>query len=163
MGLLVGINAKIAAHAALTTAIHGVGSLHVAGFQSAGQALSKVIWRPTVGSVVSDSDRTVTLDWTDVDISYLTGDNAKFAILLLRSKVNTVGTGSYALIGVRKNGETPSYYPLLKPYQKAVEADDRLYEFVIVGLDSDQVLEYKIELTAGWDIDTDITLLGHIE
>ncbi|MBA7678397.1 hypothetical protein ES703_86672 [subsurface metagenome] len=124
-----------------------------------------VIWKSTAPTVMSDDNRTVGLAWTDLDLNVLTwtSDHAKFAILLLRMRSITVGSGSYSALGVRKNGTTPSYYPLVKPYIEAAANNDRFYAFVIVGMDSDQVIEYKINVGTGWEVDTDITLLGYIE
>lgn len=165
MSLLVkaNIDAKIADHAALTTGLHGVGSLHIAGFYSAGEEVSKVIWKDVSQTVLSDSNRTVDLDWTDLDLTGSTSANAKFAILLLRMKANTIGTGSSCQLKVRKNGTTPAYYPEHRIDKEGITAGFYINQEVIVGLDSGQVLEYAIEMGVGWDVNSRIVVLGYIE
>ncbi|MBA7578722.1 hypothetical protein ES708_20587 [subsurface metagenome] len=155
--------ALIAAHAALTTGIHGVGLLHVAGFHAAGQALSKIIWLSTPLKVMEDDGRLETLDWTDLDLNSVTSDNAKLAILLLQFRPLEIGTGSNSYIGVRKNGETPDFYPRRIVYIDGFTGGERSYTEVIVGMDSNQVIEYRIYVGTDWEIDSDIEILGYIE
>lgn len=151
----------IGAHAALTTGIHGAGSDHLALFEQASQLVSKAIWIAT-DTVLTDSNRSATLDWTDLDLTAETSERAKFAILLLRVSPDTVGTGTYSYLQVRKNGVASAYTPILR-LMLEVEQGTYYFECVIVGLDSDQVLEYKISVGTDWQIDSRIDLLGYIE
>lgn len=125
------------------------------------QRVSKAVWKETV-TVLTDSNRTESLDWTDLDLTAFTSSGAEFAMLLLRVSADTVGTGSYSYLQVRKNGSSSAYVPALRV---ALEVTEGVYyfEFVIVGLDSDQVLEYKISVGTDWQIDSRIDLVGYIE
>lgn len=155
------VDSKIADHAALTTGIHGVGSLHTAGFHSAGEEVSKVVWRDSV-TILSENNVTSYIDFTDLDISSYTSPNAKFAILMLRMDADVIGTGTNSNIMARKNGTTPAYAPELR--MGKLDTPNCFYkECLTVGLDENQVLEYKIQPGTGWTIDVRISLLGYIE
>lgn len=153
----------IAAHAALTTGIHGVGSLHIAGFHSAGQAVDKTIWKATNQRAVNDDDRTVDLAWTELDLTAYTSENAKFAVLMLQLKPNTIGTGSSCNVRVRKHGDTPTYVALLRIPKDGVTVPVATEEVVEVGLGPGQTIDYTIDVGTGWDIDTEIDVLGYRE
>ncbi|MBA7688264.1 hypothetical protein ES703_96743 [subsurface metagenome] len=123
---------------------------------------SKVVWKDASEGVINDDDRTAWLDWTDLDITAETSPHAKFAILMLRLKAGTKGTGTSCELKVRKNGTTPSYCPQLKIRQETIEGQT-YYRLVTVGLDSDRVLEYTLSVGTDWVLDTDVSVLGYIE
>ena len=102
-------------HAALTTGIHGVGSLHIAGFHAQGQEVSMVRWFAASKTPLVDSNRTVSLDWTELYLPNVSA-SAKYAILQLRLVTDTVGAGSYSSLRIRKKGDTPTYSPELRVY-----------------------------------------------
>lgn len=158
------IDAKIATHAALTIGIHGVGSLHIAGFHSAGEEVSKVIRKDASQMAMSDINRTSgTTQWTDLDLTAYTSAAAKFAIVRLKIKADTVGTGNYCYLAIRKNGTTPVAYPRQTCDLAGTTAGVYHYQVEIIGIDAEQVIEYKISVGANWQIDTAIEVLGYIE
>lgn len=157
------IDPKIAEHAALATGIHGVGSLNIAGFHSAGQAVSKIIWTPTQPSFLNDDNRTVDLAWTDIDLSSAIGANAKAALLQLRLSTDVIGTGSASELRVRKNGITPTHSPRYRVWKEEVVNLSTGYAFVLVDVDVNGVIEYMIDVGTGWQIDTNINVMGYIE
>lgn len=155
------IAADIATHAALTTGVHGLGALHAAGFHTAGQAVSKVIWKDASTRPLEDAGRTVTLDWTDLDLTAHTSANAKLALLRLAIYTEPYTSGEVHL-AVRKNGTTPMAYPYVSGSREDVTAYWRR-QFVIVGLDAGQVIEYTIVITETATVYSYIDVLGYIE
>lgn len=153
----------IAVHAALTTAIHGVGSSHVAGFGVAGQELSKVIWKPTGEVALDDNNRTATLDWTELDLTAYTSERAKFAIVRLYIKPDTVGSGDYSYLRIRENGSITTRTPRVD-LDKAGSTEGVIhYETAIIALDNDRKIQYAITPGTGWQLDSNIDVLGYIE
>lgn len=155
----------LAAHAALTTGLHGVGAAHIAAFHSAGQEVSKVIWKDDGSRVLTDANRTATLEWTDLDLTAATSLNANLAILKLLIIIDSIDATGDVSIGVRKNGLTPTYYQLFRAsYANGARNGAYVVAFVYIGLDSGQVIEYRLHLAAGtvqWD--TYIDVLGYVE
>lgn len=124
---------------------------------------SKVIWMDAAETAISDYDRTVDLPFTDLDLTAITSPNAKFAILRMRIKADTVGPGNHSYIAIRKNGTSPVSYPWLRLDKAGTTVGVYNFEVVIVGLDSEQVIEYKIDVGGGWQVDSTIQVLGYIE
>ena len=123
---------------------------------------SKVVWLDTPEQIVSDADRTSTLTWTPLDISAQTSSKAKFAILSLKFKADTVGTGNNSGLMVKKGGVVATQYPELRLGQEVTVAT--LYPLeVIVGLSDTQVVDYRISVGTGWQVDSYIYVLGYIE
>ena len=129
--------------------------------QGDGIVYSKVIMKDDPVRVLSDTNRTTSLSWTDLDLTAYTSVNAKQAILMLAVATDTYGSG-YGLLQVRKNGTTPAYMPSLfhppntgDPYVKITQH--------IVGMDSGQVVEYAITITGAGQYDSYIDLMGYIE
>lgn len=154
----------ITAHADLTTGVHGLGALHAAGFHTAGQAVSKVIWNDNPPRALADINRTVALDWTDLDLTAHTSANAKFAILGITFVANPPGTAGYSALKWRKKGTTPvDWYEqhLIIPH---VMPDG--FEVVFgcpVGLDSGQVMQYKIIVATAATVHSYIDVHAYIE
>lgn len=155
--------ADIIAHAALATGVHGVGSLNIAGFHSAGEEVSKAIWKDTEGDALSDLNRTSTQDWTDLDLTSFTSAKAKFALLRLRTSIDSYTNGD-VYIRTRKNGTSASIGAtgFLAAYN-GIKRADLVDNFVTVGLDSGQVVEYKVVVSGTAQVDFFITVLGYIE
>jgi hypothetical protein len=150
------------AHVDATTGIHGAGSNYIAHFGQANQVVNKIVWLDASVSVMADSDRTVALGWTDLDLTASTSASAKFAILRLSGMCSVPGTGDTNALLVRKNGTTPANCPDIQltytlPAWTAAQA------IVIVGLDAGQVLEYSIAVAVGAHFYTYIQVLGYIE
>ena len=126
-------------------------------------ALTKFIWKDASLSAMSDLARTEYLDWTALDLAYETSPNAKLAILRLRIKANVVGTGDYSFICVRKHGTTPGYYPLVRLDKAGATINVYNHESLIVGMDTDQLIDYRIWVGTGWELESRIEVLGYIE
>ncbi|MFW9991892.1 MAG: hypothetical protein ACFFD4_07805 [Candidatus Odinarchaeota archaeon] len=124
---------------------------------------SALNWKASPDQVLSDTDRTTDQDWTDLDLTAYTSANARLVFLRLRIHIDSVSTGQVSL-NVRKNGDTPSYWPLVF----FTDADGRTaggdyYAIVMCGMDSGQVIEYKIDVSGTIQVDSYIEVLGYIE
>lgn len=158
-----GVAVMIAAHAALTTGIHGVGSLHIAGFHSAGEEVSRVIWKDEPATVIIDLSRTEDLAYTDEDVTVETSANAKLVYLIVGVKPDTVGSGNYCRVRLRKNGITPSNPIELRINKNEGIVGSYKYRYVLLALDSGQVFEYDIDIGTGWQLDTYIRVAAYVE
>jgi len=156
---------NILAHAVLTTGVHGVGLLHVAGFVDAGQEVSKVIWKDASETALNDDNRTSSIFFqnTELDLTAFTSANAKFAIVRMDFKADVVGSGDDCYFSIRKNGTTPTHYPRVAMHKTSAIVGFRYYEVAIIGLDEDRKIQYQIDVTTGWTVDSDIKVLGYIE
>jgi len=154
---------ELSNHAALTTGVHGLAALHAAGFHSAGQAVSRVIWKDLSQAALEDLNRTETLDWTTLDLTAYTSADAKIAFVRLQIHVDTVGTGARCLLRARQNGTTSVAFPEIRVNKEAVTAGNYFSFTSLVGMDSGQVIEYNIIIDTGWQIDSYIDVLGYIE
>jgi len=126
-------------------------------------ALTKVIWKDASANALADMNRTVTLDWTDLDLTAHTSSDAKLAILLLRFRADVLGLDD-CLLRLRKNGTTPAANSFMILDAAGTTTGVFHHEFVIIGLDTSQVIEYSIAVgPGGWQIDTIIDVLGYIE
>jgi len=124
--------------------------------------LNKVTWKDVSANALVDEGRTTALDWTDLDLTSDTSANAKFALLLLRFHPSVAGTAGDSILHIRKNGTTPSQYNQLKiSYHEGAWAFR--YLFVIQGLDSGQIMEYKIDPATDATVTAYIDVLGYIE
>ena len=154
----------LSAHATKSTIVHGLGALHAAGFHSAGQAVSKIIWKDASVQVLADLNRVATLDWTDLDLTAATSANAKFVILAIRQGLDSITAPSYTYLQVRKNGTTPNFLPFIvlgTSLGDITGADTG--EILTLGLDAGQVIEYKIIVIGTIQVDTHIHVIGYIE
>lgn len=125
--------------------------------------LSKVIWKDTPELALNDTNRTASLSWTVHDLTGWTSATAKFAILQVLFRADTIGTGSYSQVRARKNGTSPTAYPTLELDKDGVTTGVYHYALWIVGLDSEQKIEYSITVGTNWNVDTLIYVLGYIE
>ena len=123
--------------------------------------LSKVAWKSWPANVLTDKDRTTALDWTDLDLTSATSVNTKFALLFLRFHPSVAGTAGDSILSIRKNGTNPACYNQLRvSYYEGAWALRQL--FVIQGLDSGQIMEYKIDPATGATVTAYIDVLGYI-
>jgi hypothetical protein len=123
----------------------------------------KVVWKDLSGQALVDSDRTSTIDFTDLDLTSYTSSDTKLACLLLSIKPDTVGAGDYCSLRVRKNGQTAGVQPVLFLGKNEATVDCYYYAQVFVGVDSNQIMEYSITVGTGWQIDSWIYVLGYWE
>jgi len=122
---------------------------------------SQVIWKDASTSPLVDTDRTETIDWTDLDLTAHTSVDAKVAIIKLAIKLTSYTSG-YVYIGVRKKGTTPTYFPMIYGCNLP-EADKTCMNVVLCGMDAGQVIEYKIVLSGTATLTSYIQVLGYIE
>ena len=128
-------------------------------------AMGRIVWKDASEQALSDSNRTVTLDWTDLDLTAYTSANAKFALLQLVVVIDSiVETGDYIDLAVRKNGTTPDYYPRCALYYDVgARAGAALHQHCTIALDSGQVIEYRIGIAGTTQADSYIRVLGYME
>lgn len=109
-------------------------------------------WLATSVLKTGGTDYTVDGAWTDLDLTSATSANAKFVILVLYQET-TATAGD--VLGVRKNGDTPSQQP--NCYCQVAGVKNAI--FVICACDTGQVIEYYATDAS----DTRIWVLGYIE
>lgn len=125
---------------------------------------SKVVWKDASEQALADLNRTTTLDWTDLDLTAYTSAAAKCGLLQLHLNLDSVTGDAYAYMGIRKNGTTPTYYPIIIVNTNAGHtAGWAPRHFYIVGLDSGQIIEYTIVISGTIQVDNYINVLGYIE
>jgi len=105
------------------------------------------------------------VNWTDVDLTAVTSATAKIAIIQLKLTPNTVGASGVCQFGVRKNGTTPTYYPVIRIDIEAPVAGGFETLVIPIGMDTGQVIEYILSMTeaVGWDVTLGIEVLAYYE
>lgn len=121
-------------------------------------------WKATPAAVLSDTDRTTDQDWTDIDLTSDASANAEWAVLQLRLHIDSVSSGQVSLL-VRENGssETANVPRLFFTTADGRTAGGDYYATVIVGLDGDNIFEYKIDVSGTIQVDSYIHVLGYVE
>ena len=123
-----------------------------------------VVWKDASEQAMLDTNRTATLDWTDLDLTAFTSVDAKLAILNLRMVMDSIDGVAAAGLQVRKNGTTPDYFPTIMITEKEGNvAGATLIQEVLLGMDAGQVIEYKIIIAGTIQVDSMIRVLGYIE
>lgn len=151
----------ISVHAVATTAVHDVGGNHIAEFGQAGQVVSKIVGKDASESALNLANQSSSTTWTDLDLTAYTSADAKWAYLRLAVHIDSYASG-YVLLRVRKNGTTPTRYPLC--YGAQEDASSNFAEiFVWAEMDSGQVIEYDIFIDGTAQADFNIDVLGYIE
>lgn len=150
------------AHKDITTGVHGAGANYIAHFGQENQVVSKIIWKDASESAMADSDRTSSLDWTDLDLTATTSANAKIALLELFIRTDSYTSGN-TYLSVRKNGTTPDQYPMILADTVVTGFMSTRLGYCLLGLDSGQVVEYSITLGTTTQVDTGIRVLGYVE
>jgi len=125
-------------------------------------------WLAESTRILTDSNRTSTLAWTDLDVTAQTSASTFAVALLLQINVDSEepGQADSFQLEVRKNGDTPTYYPRLRvgEWLSDSEAPRRFYAFVIVGVDADEKLEYQLsvgDFSGNAQADFYIDILGY--
>lgn len=129
-----------------------------------GLDFSKVVWKDVPERALRLLNQTEDLDWTDLDLTDYTSADAKIARLQLRLVVDSLTDTATAQWKVRKNGTTPGYFPRI--WASSVKGDAggaNYYKDVLVGLDSEQVIEYELSVTGTIQVDVEIRVLGYIK
>lgn len=126
-------------------------------------AKSRVVGKATNTTDIADTNRTTTLNWTDLDLTSATSASAKFALMRIQITIDSINGAANCSIGLRKNGDTPTYYPSLRLDSTWAAGGTSLHGFVIVELDSGQVCEYTLTATGTIQFDTYAMVLGYIE
>jgi len=101
--------------------------------------------------------------WFDLDLSgapYNVPAGAKYVILLMEVYANTA---AYATIGVRKNGETPTYYPFQYSYFGGHGYGAEWgQQFCICACDTGRIIEVQTTVSGGTASYFQISVLGYI-
>jgi hypothetical protein len=126
-------------------------------------ALTKIIWKDVPETAMTDTNRTVSLDYTDLSLTPYTSENAKLAIVYMRMAADVVGNFMMSSFYVQKKGTTSPGYAQLVLDKAGTTAYLAHYSQFIIGLNSSQEIAYKIYVGAGWQVDSQITVLGYIE
>ena len=126
---------------------------------SSGGYATELIWCATDTTVLSLLNQGATVDWTDLDLTAATSASAKAVYLQLSLTVDN-GALDY-ILGVRRNGDTPTMYPCIRINSNVAVATDIWIDQVLVGCDSDQVIEYYLFIGGGGQADCSITVLGY--
>jgi hypothetical protein len=132
---------------------------HVASTTNSGIEL---IWKDASERALHLANQVAGVAWTDLDLTAFTSATAKIAVIQLRLTVNTVGAAVCSL-GIRKNGTTPTYYPIMSADPYFPIAGNYIAEVCLIGMDTGQVIEYHVSMGAGWDVDCDIEVLAYYE
>ena len=119
------------------------------------------VWLDSDITVMTISNTTTSLDWTELDLSLYVPEGTEIVKLLLNIKIDVVGTGSHSDLNVRKHGTTPSHFPQIKVDSNSL-ADVKYREFVEVGVSDDLKIDYAVAIGVGWQIDARIILLGYV-
>lgn len=135
----------------------------IGGADTLDGSFSKVVWKDASEQALSDLNRTSSLSATDLDLTAYTSSDAKLVILTVTVVVDTIGSGSNCVVGVRKNGTTPAAAPQNKVMKDGVTTGVPIPVEVIIAMDTDEIIEYWITIGTGWQIDTYINVLGYIE
>lgn len=143
-------------HAATVKANEGIGQSQTVGLS--------LIWKDTPETALALSNQASTVAFTDLDLTAYTSANAKMALLQLKITVDTVGiSNTQCYIQVRKNGQSAGLYGGLVITENQAHNGAYFLAQVVVGLDSGQVMEYALGLSASWQIDAQIDVLGYWE
>ncbi|MBA7553722.1 hypothetical protein ES705_46321 [subsurface metagenome] len=124
---------------------------------------SKIIWKDTSETAMDDLNRTVSLPRTDLVLTPYTSPIAKIAIVLLRMRADTVGTGQYARLYIRKGGTDATAYPIIALDKAGTTVAVYQHQQALIGLNSSQLIWYGIYVGSGWQVDSRISVLGYIE
>ena len=122
----------------------------------------ELVWKGASERALHLANQVAGVAWTDLDLTAFTSATAKIAVIQLRLTVNTVGA-TVCRLGIRKNGTTPTYYPIMSADPYFPIAGNYIAEVCLVGMDTGQVTEYTVAMGAGWDVDCDIEVLAYYE
>ena len=137
---------------------------HVASTTNSGIEL---VWKDASASPTPFpiANAVTSVNWTDVDLTTTTSATAKIAVIQLKLTANTVGASGVCQFGIRKNGTTPTYYPIIRIDMEAPVAGGFETLVTSIGMDTGQVIEYNITMTeaVGWDVTLGIEVLAYYE
>lgn len=123
---------------------------------------STVVWKDVSERALADTARTVTLGFTDLDLTAYTSADAKIAIIRFFFATVTCGTAVINYLQIRKNGTTPDHRPLIAIHHQEPDGVERGL-LVLCGMDAGQVIEYSIIVATNATISSYIDVLGYIE
>ncbi|MBA7589848.1 hypothetical protein ES708_31941 [subsurface metagenome] len=124
---------------------------------------SKIIWKDLSETAMDDLNRTISLNRTDLVLTPYTSPIAKIAIVLLRMRADTVGTGNYARLYIRKGGSGAIAYPIFNLDKAGTTPAVYHHQQALIGLNSSQMIWYNIYVSNGWQVDSRISVLGYVE
>jgi hypothetical protein len=117
-------------------------------------------WKDASENAMTSLNKNANQAFTDLDLTAYTSANAKAVVLRFRIVVHTAAH-AYGIV-VRKNGTTPSHPPTLVTSWACTGPDEWQSE-VTVGMDTGQVIEYELDVSAGGEADFAIDVLGFWE
>jgi len=123
----------------------------------------ELVWKDNGVVVLTDENRTATLDWTTLDLTANTSPVAKWVYLRLQFHVDSINAGGGVTLQCRKNGTGATVIPCLTANSNNIGAGDYAYGNMWVGMDAGQVIEYKINIVGTIQVDTYLSVLAYVE
>lgn len=123
----------------------------------------RFVFLSSPSEVVDDTGRTSSLSYTNLDLTSATAADAHWVYLQIYIYVNSISTAARATVHVRKDGETPTYTPLVSAGEySGLAADGWVMGQVWCEMTTGQVIEYDISISGTINVDTSIRVLGYI-
>jgi hypothetical protein len=125
----------------------------------------QLVWKATPTEVLAHLNKTNANNctWTDLDLTSATSANAKMAYVLLKIIVDVTSGNDYVDFDIRQNGASTTVAPELEISGAQAQAGIGYETTAIIGLDSNQVIEYQYDMGAGWTVDLYIYVLAYWE
>ena len=120
---------------------------------------SKIVWKATTTATLA-LDNQGDVGFTDVDLTSVTSSDAAGVILSASMRNNTAN--EYAQLEFRKNGDTPDY-PAKMTTDDSFGANVNHFGTILVGCDTGQIIEYKIDTESSSSVSVTMSVLGYWE
>ncbi len=118
-----------------------------------------ITWKATnTASLALDNQGDVS--FTDLDLTSVTSSDAVGVILSVSMRNNTAN--EYAQVEFRKNGDTPDY-PAKMTTDDSFGANVNHFGTILVGCDTGQIVEYKIDTESSSSVSVTMAVLGYWE
>lgn len=111
--------------------------------------------------VVTLNNQTSNISDTDVDVTANTSPAAKAVALKMKITPDTIGSGIKASVNVKEKGSSNAGV-FLNLNKDGVNITGNM-AFMLIGLDADQVFQYALDVTTGWQVDFIISVIGYVE
>jgi hypothetical protein len=120
---------------------------------------ASITWKATTTATLA-LDNQGDVGFTDVDLTSVTSSDAEGVILSVSMRNNTAN--EYAQLEFRKNGDTPDY-PAKMTTDDSFGANVNHYGTILVGCDTGQIIEYKIDTESSSSVSVMMSVLGYWE
>lgn len=117
------------------------------------------VWKDTEETALALTNQSIDITMTDLDLTAYTSAAAKMAILNIVIHIDSYADGDIN-ITLRKNG-TAATKPVFQFPAPAAALNATF--FCIIGLDSDEIMEYALSISGTAQIDLTIYVLGYFE